>query len=321
MTTAPGSAALAGKNLAIVGGTSGIGLSAAKAFLREGARLVVVGLRSEQEDLAQAELGSAAIVIFGDATEPGTAVLAIRRAVTTFGRLDGLYHVAGGSGRRRGDGPLHETTDEGWQTTVDLNLTSVFYSNRAAVRQFVEQKSPGSILNLTSVLAWSPSPRHFATHGYSTAKAGIIGLTRACAAYYAPQGIRFNALAPGLVATPMSRRAQEDPAISEFIRTKQPLEGGRIGQPGDLDAAAVFFMSDASRFATGQVLAVDGGWSVTEGQHAAAQDISAGDSGDSAVRARAKTDGGMAGGPSEPADDSLGAATQPGCRGTEGQRV
>jgi NAD(P)-dependent dehydrogenase (short-subunit alcohol dehydrogenase family) len=75
-----------------------------------------------------------------------------------------------------------------------------------------------------------------------------------------------NVLAPGLVATPMSKRAQGDAAILGFIRTKQPLDGGRIGMPEDLDAAAVWLLSDASRFVTGQVIAIDGGWEVSEGQ-------------------------------------------------------
>jgi NAD(P)-dependent dehydrogenase (short-subunit alcohol dehydrogenase family) len=115
-------------------------------------------------------------------------------------------------------------------------------------------------------LGWAPAPAFFATHIYAAAKAAIIGFTQSCAAYYAPQNIRFNVLAPGLVDTPMARRAVADPVIGSFIRTKQPLEGGRIGQAEDLDAAAVYFLSDGARFTTGQVLAVDGGWTVSEGQ-------------------------------------------------------
>jgi NAD(P)-dependent dehydrogenase (short-subunit alcohol dehydrogenase family) len=140
-------------------------------------------------------------------------------------------------------------------------------SNRAAVRQFLQQGNGGTILNMSSVLGWSPSPRHFATHAYATAKAGIIGFTKAIASYYAAQNIRANVLAPGLVETPMARRAASDQAIQRFIKSKQPLDGGRIGQPEDLDAAAVYLMSDQSSFVTGQVLAVDGGWCLSEGQH------------------------------------------------------
>ena len=256
---------LAGKSLVIIGGTTGLGLSAAKAFVAEGARVVVVGRNPESVAAAQRELGANAKALVGDAGAPETAPNAIALSLSAFGGFHGLYHVAGGSGRRQGDGPLHEITDAGWSYTLNENLTSIFCSNRAAVQQFLRQGTGGSVLNMGSVLGFSPSPKFFSTHAYATAKAAIIGLTQSAAAHYAPQNIRFNVLAPALVATPMSQRAQGDEAIRQFIRTKQPLDGGRIGQPGDLDSAAVFFMGDESKFVTGQVLAVDGGWSVSEG--------------------------------------------------------
>ena len=253
---------LSGKALVVIGGTTGLGLSAARAFVEAGARVIVVGRNAESCEAAQAALGEAAVAIRADACDPATAPRAIDEAVRTFGGFHGLYHVAGGSGRRAGDGPLHELTDDGWRATLDLNLTSLMLSNRAAVRQFLAQRSGGSILNMSSVLAFSPSPEHFATHAYAAAKAAAIGFSKSIAAYYAPQNIRVNVLAPALVETPMARRAADDEAIMAFIQTKQPLDGGRIGQPADLDAAAVYFMSDGARFATGQVLAIDGGWSV-----------------------------------------------------------
>ncbi len=264
MASFPSARSLIGKTIVVIGGTSGIGLSATKAFLAAGARVVAVGLDRQALALAQRQVKGPVTFLAGDARDPRLAEAAITKAANTFGKLDGLYHVAGGSGRRWGDGPLHELSDEGWQATLDLNLSSLFYSNRAAVRQFLRQKAGGSILNMSSVLAFSPSPGHFATHAYAAAKAGVIGLTRVCAARYAPDGIRFNVIAPGLVATPMSQRAQANAEIQQFISLKQPLDGGRIGQPQDLDGAAVFFMSDDSGFVTGQVLAVDGGWGVTE---------------------------------------------------------
>jgi NAD(P)-dependent dehydrogenase (short-subunit alcohol dehydrogenase family) len=139
-------------------------------------------------------------------------------------------------------------------------------SNRAAARQFLAQGTGGTVLNMGSVLGFSPSPQFFSTHAYAAAKAAIIGLTQSAAAYYAVQQIRFNVIAPALVETPMARRAAGDPRILKFIATKQPLDGGRIGMPGDLDSAVIFFLSHESRFVTGQVLAVDGGWCVSEGQ-------------------------------------------------------
>src|SRR5688572_20359296 len=242
-----------------------MGLSAAKACVAAGAHVVVVGRDPETTTAAELVLGSKVLAFTGDAADPATAERAIGEAVAAFGGFHGLYHVAGGSGRKAGDGPLHEITDEGWQYTINLNLTSLFNSNRAAVRQFLLQGGGGSILNMGSVLGYSPSPKFFATHAYAATKAAVIGLTKSAAAYYAPQGIRFNVLAPALVETPMSKRAAGDEQILDFIRRKQPLDGGRIGRPEDLDLAAVYFLSDASKFVTGQVLAVDGGWGVSEG--------------------------------------------------------
>ncbi|MSU36601.1 MAG: SDR family oxidoreductase [Pedosphaera sp.] len=254
------------KVIVIVGGTSGLGLAAVRACIREGASVVAVGRDAEKIRTLEIELKNRGTVLRGDATDPSTAERAISAAVNAHGGFDGLYHVAGGSGRRRGDGPLHEISDDGWQFTQDINLKSLFHSNRAAVREFLHRKTRGSIVNCGSVLGYSPSPAFFPTHAYAAAKAAVLGLTRSAAAYYASYGIRLNVLAPGLVATPMSDRAQANPEILEFIRTKQPLDGGRIGQPEDLDSAVVWLLSDESKFVTGQVIAVDGGWSVSEGQ-------------------------------------------------------
>ena len=261
------------KSIVIIGGTGGLGLSAAKACAAQGANLVLVG-RDEAKLTVALEQVSGARGVVGDAMESTTAERAIQEAAQHFGKLDGLYHVAGGSGRRLGDGPLHEITDAGWQYTIDLNLRSVFYANRAAIRQLLAQGGGGSVVNMSSVLADSPSPKYFATHTYAATKAGAIGLTRAAAAYYAPQSIRFNAVAPALVATPLAARALGDPAIMDYVASKQPLDGGRAGHPEDLDEAVVFLLSDAARFITGQVLQVDGGWTVTEGQYHSAPETS-----------------------------------------------
>jgi NAD(P)-dependent dehydrogenase (short-subunit alcohol dehydrogenase family) len=263
--SSPG-ALLPGKVIVIIGGTTGLGLSAARACVAAGARVVVTGRNPESIATAAAALGDAGATLAGDATDSAHAPAAIALAQERFGGFHGLYHVAGGSGRRHGDGPLHEITDAGLRATLELNLHSVIYSNRAAVRQFLAQGGGGTILNMGSVLGWSPSPAFFATHTYAAAKAAIVGFTQSTAAYYAPHQIRLNVLAPALVETPMARRAAGDETILKFIATKQPLDGGRIGRPDDCDAAAVYFLSDASRFVTGQVLAIDGGWTVSEGQ-------------------------------------------------------
>jgi NAD(P)-dependent dehydrogenase (short-subunit alcohol dehydrogenase family) len=205
--------------------------------------------------------------LVGDATDPTTAAKAIELCLNDFGGFHGLYHVAGGSGRKFGDGPLHELTLEGWNKTLELNLTSLMLANQAAVNAFRAMGNGGSILNMGSVLGLSPSPKYFVTHAYAAAKSAVIGFTKSLAAYYAADNIRVNLLAPALVETPMSERASKDEKILSFVRTKQPLDGGRNGRPEDLDGAAVFFMSDHSKFATGQTLYVDGGWEVSEGQY------------------------------------------------------
>lgn len=256
---------LAGKVIVVIGGTTGLGFSAARAFVDEGASVVVVGRNPDSASAACEAFGEAGRAVVGDASESGTAPRAILEALNAFGGFHGLYHVAGGSGRRMGDGPLHELTDEGLRVTLEINLEGLIYSSRAAVRQFLSQGSGGSILHMGSVLGWSPSPQYFSTHAYAAAKAAVIGFTRSAASYYAPQNIRLNCIAPGLVETPMARRASQDAVISAFVSRKQPLCGGRLGQPEDMDGAAVYFLSDESRFTTGQILAVDGGWEVSEG--------------------------------------------------------
>lgn len=258
---------LQGKNIVLIGGTTGIGLSAAKAFIEDGANVVVVGRNEESAARAEAILGAKAGVVTGNAVHPQTAVNAIETCIHNFGGFDGLYHVAGGSGRKVGDGPLHELTLEGWGKTLELNLTSLMLSNQAAVRQFLKQGTGGSILNMSSVLGFSPSPGYFATHAYAAAKSAVSGFTRSVASYYAKDNIRVNAIAPALVETPMAKRAATDTSILSFIKTKQPLDGGRIGQASDLDGLALYFMSDYSLFTTGQVIGVDGGWSLSEGQY------------------------------------------------------
>lgn len=234
--------------------------------MQAGGKVVAVGRSIESCEILETRLGENVKTLAADAMAPDTAEKAIDLAIENYGGFHGLYHVAGGSGRKYGDGPLHEITDEGWEKTLNWNLTSLFQSNRAAVRRFLQLGQSGSILNLGSVLGYSPSPRYFATHAYATAKAGIIGFTKSAAAYYANKNIRFNVLAPALVETPMAQRAAEDETILNFIKTKQPLDGGRIGVASDLDQAALYFLSDASKFTTGQVLTVDGGWSISEGQ-------------------------------------------------------
>ena len=257
---------LKGKNIVIIGGTTGMGWSAAAAFVDQGAKVIVTGIEEPACTQAQKALGKNGIAICSDATQEGTAEAAIQSCLESWGELHGLYHVAGGSGRKYGDGPLHEMSLAGWKATLELNLSSMMLSNRAAIRTFLGQGRGGAILNMGSVLGTSPSPTYFTTHAYAAAKSAVIGFSQSIASYYAKNNIRINVIAPALMATPMAKRAAQNEEIMAFIRTKQPLGGGRIGQAQDTNAAAVLLLSDQAGFITGQVLQVDGGWSISEGQ-------------------------------------------------------
>jgi NAD(P)-dependent dehydrogenase (short-subunit alcohol dehydrogenase family) len=265
---------LAGKRCLVVGGTTGLGLAAAGRFLGEGAQVVIAGRSADKGAAAVEALSFGGPVYFFccDAADPLQVDELVARTGSQLGGLDVLYHVAGISGRRHGDGPLHECTDEGWQATLDANLKSTFLTNRAAVRRFLAQGQGGVILNMASVLAWAPSPRYFGTCAYAASKGGILAMSRLAAAQYAAQGIRVNVIAPGLIDTPMSTRAMADPAIQHYLRFKQPLAGGP-GRPDDCSNAAVFLCSEEARLITGTVLPVDGGWCIGEGQYGQGEEV------------------------------------------------
>jgi NAD(P)-dependent dehydrogenase (short-subunit alcohol dehydrogenase family) len=253
----------------LIAGSTGMAASAARALAREGANVFVASRTADHARALAGQLGEeAAGWIAADLRQEADAHAAVTACVERFGRIDAVYAVAGISGRRFGDGPLHEASLAGWTTVIDANLTSLFLLSRAAVGRMLEQErdgdgSRGTVLAMSSALARHPSPAHFGTHAYAASKGAIESLTRAVAAYYAPSGIRMNAIAPSLVATPMSVRAQADPAILAYLAAKQPLAGGPI-EADAVSEVALHLLSRDSRMITGQVIEVDAGWSVSE---------------------------------------------------------
>jgi len=260
---------LTGRTL-LVTGTTGIAAETARMASRSGVRVVVIGIDTESGESLAREVGAEGgdcRFLEADVTDPARVAQVVSVCAADLGRIDALFNVVGISGRRFGDGPLHECTDEGWDRTFETNVRSMFLMSREVLRRMLLQEPDsdgmrGVLLNMASVLAFSPSARSFATHGYAASKGAIIAMSRSAAAYYAPHGIRINAIAPGLVRTPMSRRAQDDPAIVEYMRVKQPLPGGLL-EPGDIASTALFLLSPAARSITGQVISVDGGWTVS----------------------------------------------------------
>jgi NAD(P)-dependent dehydrogenase (short-subunit alcohol dehydrogenase family) len=170
-------------------------------------------------------------------------------------RADALVCAHGISGRRFGDGPVDVCTDEGWATVIEANLTSVFRYARATI-PLLRANGGGAVVLVSSVLG-VVGAEDFATHAYAASKAGLIGLARAMAVTYAPDGIRCNVVAPGLIATPMSARAQADERIRARLPELQPLTGD-LGAPEDVASACLYLAT--APFVTGAVLTVDGGW-------------------------------------------------------------
>ena len=251
---------LSGKCIIVAGGTSGIGLEAVNYFMLQGAKVIAIGKESSME-LPQTE---DLCLITGDLRDENIIQQGIKLGMEKFGVINGLFHVAGGSGRSFGDGPLHEMTIEGWEKTISLNAGTVMLSNKAFIRNCLEHKQRGAIVNLSSALTNRPYPEFFGTHAYTAAKAAVEGLSLAAAAMYAPNNISINVISPGLTDTPMAKRALSDENIMNRVRGKQQLDGGRAVLPADIVPMAALLLSDAGSFITGQNIRIDGGWSVTE---------------------------------------------------------
>ena len=251
------------KVVIVTGGASGIGQATARLFALEGARVAIFdwdeagGQQTAEEIQAN---GRTAIFVRTDVSLAHDVESGVKRVIQAFGQLDVIFNGAGLSGRRWGDGPAADCTEEAWDRVLAINLKSVFLGCKYAIPEMLKGGG-GAIVNLSSVLGLVGGDADFATHAYAASKGGIISLTRSIAAYYAPQHIRANVICPGLIATPMSQRVQANEAIRARLSDLQPLTGD-FGQPIDVAQAALYLASDQAKFVTGTVLTVDGGWTV-----------------------------------------------------------
>lgn len=254
----------------IITGSSGIAGETIKLALQNGANVFYIGRREEGcKKLAEEikDLGFQADYLAGDLTEPSVAVQLVEACVNKYDRVDGLYNVAGSSGRKYGDGPLHECTEEGWAKTLNINLTTQYRMCRETIRQMLKQEPGkdglrGTILNMSSILGVSPEPKHFSAIAYAASKGAIISMSKTMASYYAKDKIKVNAIAPGLAYTRMSKRASRDEEIVEFMSVKQPLKGN-VMTAGEVAEASLFLLNARSNVITGQTLRVDAGWSIS----------------------------------------------------------
>jgi len=250
------------KVIIVTGGGSGIGLATAGLFAEEGARVIVFDINASRTNSSQTVSNEVSLptTLHVDVTSAPDVESAMKQVQNAYGYLDILVNVAGGSGRKWGDGPTDLCTLEGWDKTLGLNLDSVFYCCKYALQAMLKQ-ARGVIVNVSSVLGMVGGDDDFATHAYASSKGAVISLTRSIASYYATRGIRANVICPGLIATPMSQRAQESDHIRSRLHLLQPLTGD-FGMPEDVAHAALYLASDESSFVTGSVLTVDGGWTV-----------------------------------------------------------
>jgi NAD(P)-dependent dehydrogenase (short-subunit alcohol dehydrogenase family) len=199
----------------------------------------------------------------GDVRDEAAVQRGVSECLDRFGRVDALMNVAGISARSLGDGPLHQCSSAAWDTVMDLNAKGTFLMCREVLGWWTKNRQAGVILNTGSVLVRHPQGEHFATVGYAASKGAIEAMSMAAAAYYAPQGIRINVIAPGLVQTPMTVRVQGNMEIAKYIVHKQPLRKGMLTAE-DIAKTACFLLRQNSSPITGQILTVDAGWSVSE---------------------------------------------------------
>ena len=240
---------LAGKRCLVTGGGSGIGRAVARAFADEGASVVVAGRRAARLDETSA--GRDAIsTCAGDVAVAADARAMVEAAAARHGGLDVLFHAAGVLRRNE---VLAETSQEEWDSDLAANLTGTFQVCRFAIPHL--RASRGVLVLVASQLAHVGSPGYAS---YSAAKGGVLGLTRALAVDLGPDGVRVNALSPGVVDTEMAYVGRDFDAIRDEVAGRLPLR--RVGTADDMVGPAIFLASDESGWMTGQSLVVDGGW-------------------------------------------------------------
>ncbi len=230
----------------LLGAAGGVGAATARVLADRGARLVLAGRTAESLERLAGETGGIAMQL--DATDTGQVAQAVQMTVSDFGRIDGVANCVGSLLLK----PAHITTDEEWDETIAVNLRSAFAAVRAATKAM--RSTGGSIVLVSSAAARVGLANHEAI---AAAKAGIEGLTRAAAASYASDQIRVNAVAPGLVRTPLTQRLTASESAEDASIAMHAL--GRLGDPKEIAAAIAFLLDPANDWITGQVLAVDGG--------------------------------------------------------------
>jgi len=240
--------ATAAKTALVTGAARGIGLAIATRLAADGLRVALLDRDGDAVPAAARSVGGDALALVADVTRAREVDAAVARVEREWGRLDVLVNNAGITGRSF---PIWELTDEDWQRVIDVDLTSVFLCCRAAVKVMLRQGS-GRIVNIASIAGKEGNPTLVP---YSTAKAGVIGLTKALAKEVATRGILVNAVAPAVIGTELLK--QMEPSTVDLLISKIPM--GRVGTPEEVAALVAWLASDECTFSTGAVYDLSGG--------------------------------------------------------------
>ena len=246
------SQSLEGKVTIVTGAASGIGAAAARLFHAAGAILTLVDRDEAGLRETAAAVGDGALVCAADISDPAAVQAAVATTMERHGRLDCAFNNAGVDSF---EWAVAELPDEEWRRVIEIDLTGVFFCMKHEIVA-MRTSGGGAIVNTSSGLGLVAVANQSA---YIAAKHGVLGLTKAAALEYVKEGIRVNAVCPGIIRTPMAARGiAGNPAVEEALAKIQPI--GRLGEPDELANAALFLLSDAASFITGESLAVDGGY-------------------------------------------------------------
>lgn len=234
----------------VTGASSGIGLAIAKLYLEEGATVVFSDVNESGAQIV-ADLGEKASFVKCDVSDPVAVENLVNGTVEKYGKLDIMVNNAGIGAL----GGALDCTNDAWDKVISINLSGVFYGVRAAANAMKEKGVKGSIINMTSILGIVGMEGAIA---YCAAKGGVSNLTRASALDLASLGIRVNAIAPAFITTGMTKDILNDAGFNAFVTGNTPL--GYVGEPNDIAHAALYLGSEDSKYVTGIILPVDGGW-------------------------------------------------------------